>query len=199
MSTFRNPVGPQSSSVYWRRRLVVGLGLLAVIVVIVLIVVGPGASKGEASKPKPTPTAASTPEAPTTPQECDADVVAITAVTNKVGFDADDKPELALAIENTGAVPCIFGVGADVQEYTITTGEQLVWSSKHCQAKAEPVSVTLEPAEKLDAEPIVWDRTKSSPDTCEGDRPVATAKGASYHLTVTVSGVKSKSQQFVLY
>ena len=40
MSTFKHPVGPQPSKVYWRRRLLVGLGILAVIVVIVLIALG---------------------------------------------------------------------------------------------------------------------------------------------------------------
>ncbi|MFL0711298.1 MAG: hypothetical protein ACJLS2_00255 [Microcella pacifica] len=43
MSTLRNPVGPQPPQVYWRRRLVVGLGILAVIIIIILIVVRPGA------------------------------------------------------------------------------------------------------------------------------------------------------------
>ena len=34
---FRNPVGPQPPSVYWRGRLVLGLGWLAVIISVVLI------------------------------------------------------------------------------------------------------------------------------------------------------------------
>lgn len=45
MSTLRNPVGPQPPSVYWRRRIMVLLGLIAVIVVVVLIVVRPGAAE----------------------------------------------------------------------------------------------------------------------------------------------------------
>ena len=184
---------------YWRRRLVVGLGLLAVIIVIVLIVVGPGASKGQPSVAKtPTPSAAA--EKPAAgPKACDKEVIEIVAVTNKAGFDADDKPELALSIENTGSVACTFAVGADVQEYSITTGDQLVWNSTHCQAAAQPVTVELEPGKKLEAQPIIWDRTISSKSTCEGDRPKAKAGGASYHLTVTVAKAKSKSQQFVLY
>ena len=47
MSTIKHPVGPQSSKVYWRRRLVVGLGLLAVLVIILLIIVRPGSRSEE--------------------------------------------------------------------------------------------------------------------------------------------------------
>lgn len=49
MSTIKHPVGPQSSKVYWRRRLVVVLGIVAVIVVILLIVLRPGS--GDARTP----------------------------------------------------------------------------------------------------------------------------------------------------
>jgi hypothetical protein len=42
MSTIRNPVGPLPPQIYWRRRIVVGLGVLAVLIIIVLIIVRPG-------------------------------------------------------------------------------------------------------------------------------------------------------------
>jgi len=51
MSSFRHPVGPESSRVYWRRRaLVVGV-LLLVVLVVVLIVVGRGSGASSASGP----------------------------------------------------------------------------------------------------------------------------------------------------
>jgi len=70
MSSFRNPVGPQPSTVYWRRRVIVGVGLVLVILVIVLIAVRPG---GSGATPLPSPSSSSpvapatTPAATTTP------------------------------------------------------------------------------------------------------------------------------------
>ncbi|MDM7888076.1 hypothetical protein QUG98_06385 [Curtobacterium sp. RHCJP20] len=51
MSSFRHPVGPESSSVYWRRRALVAGVLLLVVVVVVLIVVGRGSGASSASAP----------------------------------------------------------------------------------------------------------------------------------------------------
>jgi len=45
MQSLRQPVGPLPPQVYWRRRLVVGIGLLAVILIVVLILVRPGAEQ----------------------------------------------------------------------------------------------------------------------------------------------------------
>ena len=56
MSTTKHPVGPQASAVYRRRRLVVGLGLLAVLLIIVLIFVRPGSGSDPAATPAPAAT-----------------------------------------------------------------------------------------------------------------------------------------------
>jgi hypothetical protein len=48
--------------------------------------------------------------------------------------------------------------------------------------------------------PIVWDRTRSSADTCGGPREAVPAGGASYHLSVAVDGFESEaSKQFLVY
>jgi len=201
MSTFRNPVGPQPSNVYWRRRLVLGLGILAVIVVIILIIVKPGSGTPSPEKTNPSGASSQTPEEPTgDPKECKASAIKVTAISDKNGYQAGEKPAVSLTIENTGAAACTFSVGPDVQKYVIKTGDETVWSSDDCAATSEPVTVTLESEDPLSTAPIVWDRTKSSADTCEGDRPAVTAGGASYHLSVSVNGVESsESKQFLLY
>jgi hypothetical protein len=202
MSTFRNPVGPQPSNVYWRRRLVLGLGILAVIVIIVLIIVKPG-SGGTPTPEKTNPSGASsqTPDEPAgDPKACKESAIKVTAVSDKNGYQAGEKPAISLTIENTGAAACTFSVGPDVQKYVIKTGDETVWSSDDCAAESEPVTMTLESEDPLSTTQIVWDRTKSSSETCEGDRPAVTAGGASYHLSVSVNGVEaSESKQFLLY
>ncbi|MGW8429889.1 hypothetical protein ACWGJ9_02065 [Curtobacterium citreum] len=57
MSSFRHPVGPESSGVYWRRRALVGGVLLLIVVVVVLIVVGRGSGASSASAPGATASA----------------------------------------------------------------------------------------------------------------------------------------------
>jgi hypothetical protein len=204
MSTFRNPVGPQPSSTYWRRRLVVILGLVAVIVVIVLIAVRPGSSPASEQKDDKAPAAASD-AATDAPADADpgapcADgVVSVVGITDAGDYAAGQTPLLSLSITNTGTTPCTFPAGSDVQEYVITSGEERIWSSKDCQAAPVADVRVLEPGVALTTTPFPWDRTRSAPDACDAAKTAVTAGGASYHLGVTVNGVASAdTRQFLL-
>jgi hypothetical protein len=203
MSTFRNPVGPQSSNVYWRRRLIVGLGLLAVLVIILLIVLGPKASTApDVSAPAdPTATASSTPAATesTSAVDCDPAKLTLEAVTDKSSYAAGENPQVGFSIKSTMTEPCLVEVGSDIQEYVITSGSDTIWNSKHCQSEAKARSEILQPGVPVPSVLIEWERTRSATDTCESDRPVVTAGGASYHLEVSVGDLTSEStKQFLL-
>ncbi|GAB3607874.1 hypothetical protein GCM10027413_32830 [Conyzicola nivalis] len=204
MSTFRNPVGPQPSTVYWRRRLVVALGLVAVIIVIALIAFRPGpdkpASSAAETKPSSSATADSS-DAAGPDAECAEGVVEVVAITDAGDYGPEQQPLLSLSITNTGTAACTFNAGSDVQEYVITSGEEKIWSSKDCQSAPVADPRVLEPGEALTTTPFPWDRTRSSADTCapEAQRPSVTAGGASYHLEVTINGVTSTdTKQFLL-
>jgi hypothetical protein len=203
MSTFRNPVGPQPTKIYWRRRLVVILGLLAVIVIISLIVFRPGNDKPQTAadtKPSSSATPAST-EAPAGDDaECAEGVVDVVPITDAGDYGADQQPLLSLSITNTGTTACTFNAGTDAQEYVVTSGEEKIWSSKDCQTEPVANAQVLEPGVALTTTPFPWDRTRSAADTCDStDRPSVTAGGASYHLEVTINGVTSAdTKQFIL-
>jgi hypothetical protein len=195
MSTFRTPVGPQPSKIYWRRRLVLLLGVLVVILIVVLIIVRPGGS--------PSPTGTKTPAPPHTTAAlaaCKTSQLDVEAAMDATSYASGVDPKLSLTIQNTGTVACSFKVGSDVQDYEITSGPEKIWSSKDCQTNPQPVTATLKPGVPVQSTPFAWDRTRSDPSTCSSkNRSSVTAKGASYHLTVTVNGVKSKNNiQFVL-
>ncbi|MCU1404752.1 MAG: hypothetical protein JWQ43_1055, partial [Glaciihabitans sp.] len=104
------------------------------------------------------------------------------------------------SVVNNGEVPCEMSVGSDVQEYRITSGEDLIWSSKDCQT--DPVSATteLEPGTAVSTAPFAWNRTRSvAGGDCEAERESVTAGGASYHLDVILDGIESsESKQFIL-
>ena len=212
MSTNPPPAGRQSPQVYRRRRLVVLLGLVAVIVAIVLIFVRPGASQGDDAGIAPESTRSSapaTPEATTIPTEpvavdgdpCAPEKVTVEAVTDKTSYNAGEQPQLSVTITNTGKNICVLNAGTKAQAFTVTSGTEVYWTSTDCQVDAIDAEVSLAPNTPISSSaPIVWDRTRSTPDTCEGPREAVPAGGASYHLTVSVDGFASaETKQFQLY
>lgn len=221
MSTFKHPVGPQPSKVYWRRRLLFVLVLLAIVAIVVLIVVRPHGSSsptavvttgtpgaagaaGATSSPKPTTASTSIPTASTTTAKsgalCTSANVTVGAITDATSYAAGQLPKLSLSLTNTGSVPCKINVGTSQQVFTITSGTELYWKSTDCQTKPTNAEVMLQPGKTItSATPIVWDRTRSDPATCNATRPPVTAGGASYHLTTSVAGITSKTTaQFAL-
>jgi hypothetical protein len=196
MSTLRTPVGPQPNNVYWRRRLLVLVGVLVVVLIIILLIVRPGGS----AKPAATKTPTAAPSTPVAIVACKPTGLDVEAVTDALSYAPGVDPKISLTITNTGSNPCTFKVGSDVQDYEITSGTEKIWSSKDCQKDGVPLTRTLEPGKALSTSPIDWDRTRSDKATCSvKNRPSVVAKGASYHLTVSVDGVTSKkSKQFIL-
>lgn len=192
MSTFRNPVGPQSSTVYWRRRLAVLAILIAAIVVVVLIVSRLGSGAAEpAATPSADPTAvAETPAASAAPvvegAPCDPAQVAVTAIADKNSYAAGELPQLSFSITNTGGVSCTFNVGTTRQVFTITSGSDVYWTSTDCLTEPVDSETTLEPNLAITSTPFGWDRTRSSVDTCGTDRPAVPAGGATYNLDIAV-------------
>jgi hypothetical protein len=206
MSTLRTPVGPQPSNVYWRRRLVVGLGFLAVIVVILMIIFAPrgnGTSNSTATAPQSSSSASPSPSgsagAGATVTACADGTVTVVATTDKNGYAVGELPQLSLSITNEGAVKCTFSAGSDVQEYRITSGSDQIWNSLDCQTEPVAAVVELDAGETLSTTPIPWDRTRSDPSTCAGTRSPVVAGGATYRLTVIVNEITSAEVPFLLY
>jgi len=211
MSTNQSPVRRHSPAVYRRRRLVVLLGLIAVIAAIVLIVVRPGASQGEeggADAAATAPDASATSSTPPSADAADAgitscapDQLTIEAVTDKTEYAEGEHPELSVTITNTGGSPCTLNAGTAAQVFTVTSGDEAYWTSTDCQTSPSDAEITLEPGDPISSSvPIIWDRTRSSTDTCDGPREAVPADGASYHLDVTVDGIPSTtSKQFMLF
>jgi hypothetical protein len=202
MSTFRNPVGPQPSRVYWRRRLIVGLGLLAVVVIIILIVVRPGSETPTPAGTNASETPAAPPAGSTNPADavaCDPTKVTVEAATDASGYDAGVNPSLSFTLKSLMTVPCTLKADTDLQEFIITSGDETIWDSKDCQTDKTPATALLQPGVPFAGSKITWDRTRSAPDTCDAAREQVTAEGASYHLTVKIGDLTSaNSKQFLL-
>lgn len=206
MSTFRTPVGPQPSRVYWRRRLVVALGLVAVVIIIILIVVKPGSgAPGTTHKPGSTTSSAAsgnpTDGSTNDPNavECDPAKVTVEGTTDATSYGAGVNPVLSFTLKSLMTTPCTIAAGSDVQEYKVTSGDELIWTSKDCQTDPVAATTTLMPGVPKAGPPVTWDRTRSSTDTCDTARDPVIAEGASYHLTVVVGALTSTNdRQFLL-
>ncbi len=195
--------GRLPASVYRRRRLVVGLGLLAVVVVIVLLIVRPGSASGEGKSPAADPAPSTTQEPPADADPsaaCDPAVITLTPVTDKESYAAGETPMISMKIKNSSAVACTFGVGTDAQLYEIVSGPDPIWNSRDCQRDPAPLEQVLEPGVELTTTPFGWDRTRSSASTCDAERPQVTGGGATYRLSVSLGDVKSTGDvAFLLY
>ncbi|KPG85261.1 hypothetical protein [Frigoribacterium sp. RIT-PI-h] len=217
MSTFKNPVGPQPPSVYWRRRAVLALGLIAVVVIIVLIVVRPGSGSAEpgaaaTTSAPPADAAPTEPAATETAPAADATAdpadtstegasdapacstrdIELKPVTDKTSYAATELPQISMSITNSGRADCSIDLGSAQQTLVITSGEEQYWSSKDCQVNGTNQVVTLTAGQTLSTPPIAWDRTRSSADTCEStSREPVTAGGATYRLAVSVGDITS--------
>ncbi len=198
------------------------LGLVAVIVAVVLVFVRPGASQGDdvgATTPaSATPSAPATEgaiatdaaapsasesatEPPADGAPCAPEQISVEAVTDAAVYAAGEQPKLSVTITNTGSNSCVMNVGTRAQVFTITSGADTYWTSTHCQVDPVDAEVSIAPGTPVSSsEPITWDRTRSSADTCGGERAAVPAGGASYHLGVSVDGFESSaSKQFLLY
>jgi hypothetical protein len=185
------------ASVYWRRRLVVFGGLIAVIAVIVLIIVRPGFGSGSATDAAES---AALTDAPTL-GNCLPSQIELVPRTDQNTYDSGVSPQLWMGIRNLSAVDCILSVGTDVQRYEIRSGDDLIWSSTDCQQESAPLSVTLMAGSEQETVSIPWDRSRSTPETCEPTttRPTMPGGGASYHLRVFLGETASaETRQFLL-
>ncbi|GAA4775802.1 hypothetical protein [Microbacterium gilvum] len=214
-----------SPAVYRRRRLAVLLLALVVIGGIVWLVVAQpwsalfaGDDDAEpTSTPAPTPTATMTTSEPTpsaTPQPtatetavpaaeaCDPAVLEVTAVTDKTEYAAGELPQFSISLANTGDVDCVLNVGTTTQRFVVTSGADTWWQSTDCQSEPSDMEVTLAAGQTVQsAEPVIWDRTRSSTETCDSEeRPAAAGGGATYNLAVSIGGVDAaEPATFLLY
>ncbi|RLK46737.1 hypothetical protein C7474_2922 [Microbacterium telephonicum] len=163
----------------------------------------PSASPSATADAAPTdPAETPAPAEPTEPEaaeitQCETRSLAVTAVTDKESYGSGELPQLSITLANTGADPCLIDVGTATQSFTITSGSDTWWRSTDCQSESGNQVVQLAAGQTVSsAAPLSWDRTRSSVDTCGGNRPGALP--GYYNLTVTIGGVLSQPVQFRL-
>jgi hypothetical protein len=218
-----------SPAVYRRRRLVLLLvSLLVIGGVVWLLIAQPWRGAAEptpASAPSTstsTPAASPTPEGSASPTEvpatdapdaepdpaltptaegCVPGDLLVEAVTDQASYAQGQNPQLSIRLVNQGAVDCTLNVGTSAQAFTVTSGSDVWWRSSDCQTEPSDMIVLLSAGQEVTSStPLTWDRTRSSVDTCQSERPLAPGGGATYRLAVSIGGVGSTNDAaFQLY
>jgi cytoskeletal protein RodZ len=138
-----------------------------------------------------------TPDPSATLSVCSSGEVTVTAETDKTAYASGEKPKLSITLVNDGDEPCVMNVGTATQTFVVESGSDTWWRSTDCQTKSSDQVVQLKPGSSVSTvEPLVWDRTRSSVDTCGGDRPRALP--GYYNLIVSIGGIESDGRQFRL-
>ena len=153
-----------------------------------------GDSSGVASTPGATTSPATKKSSPgASAVACTANDVTVRAVTDKSSYASGEDPKLSIELINESDHPCTLNVGTSAQVFTITSGSDTWWRSTDCQTEPSDMVVVLDAGQKVSsAEPITWDRTRSSVATCQAkNRPHAAGGGATYHLAVQIGGIDS--------
>ncbi|MDT0186492.1 hypothetical protein Q9S36_40540 [Microbacterium sp. ARD31] len=160
-----------------------------------------GADDGEtdaATDAEATPSPVAEPVA----EPCAARDITVEAVADKGAYPTGENPQLSIRLTNDGVDDCIINVGTTTQVFTITSGEDTWWRSTDCQDDPSDMFVTLAAGQSVEsAEPLEWDRTRSSVDSCgRGDRARAPGSGSTYWLEVEIAGIPAiEAISFQLY
>ena len=150
---------------------------------------GPG--RGSASDPDPS-------ESPT-PEVCASGALEVEALIDKTAYGADELPQLRMKVTNVGSVDCLVNVGTAAQVYQISSGVDVWWRSSDCAVDPADQWNTIKAGQSAETEsPVVWDRTRSYPDTCDAEERPAAPTGATYNLTVKLSDIPSAEKSFTL-
>ena len=193
-------------NVYRRRRLV---ALVGVVLVAILIFAGSQlfANPNESAEPVATETATTEPTSSEI-TNCQPGVVEVEAFIGKkenhealINIPAGEPAYLWYEITNTGLVDCIFDVGTYATFFTITSGEQVFFSSRDCDREGDSKAARiLKPNIVEKSEPGQWLKVYSSSEfqCSENNRP-APKGGAQYEIRVEVSGVISDQKRFYLF
>lgn len=137
----------------------------------------------------PTPEAEASGTAPAIAACSTADITVL-AVTDKDAYAAGEQPQLSITLSNNGATPCLINVGTATQSFVITSGTDTWWRSTDCQSESSDQVVQLAAGQTVSSvTPVVWDRTRSSVDTCAASRPQAPA--GFFHLQVSIGGIQA--------
>lgn len=165
MSSLLNPVGPEPASVYWRRRIIVILGVLVVLGLLWWLIAPGGSDDPAAADASPSalptlstasPSAAASSSPAASGAACSDADIAVTVSSEQSAFPVGGPVEFIMKITNNGATPCVRDVGPAANTFTVTSGGFDVWTSDACSGPGESQEEEIPPGEAF-AVKGTWD------------------------------------------
>lgn len=196
------PGNRPSPAVYRRRRIVVLIGTLIVAgtlvwgsIAIVGLFAGPGEKNPVAEPVAPSATVENpSPASPSPSDTCRSDDIVVVAETEKGSYGAEENPVLVMRIENKGKVPCGLNVGTSVQEFTVMSGADRIFSTSDCRADAQDYLLTIA-AGAAESAKFTWMRDRSAPGC---GSVAAKPRPGTYVFTAKLGDVSSNRSPFLL-
>jgi len=219
-----HPVGHQSASVYWRRRLfliasvIALIGLIAVSAHVALSkdtgkpvagTSGHTTPHTTASVPPATHSTSRPPSTPTTSHSgspsgsgsssvaavaCTTSQLIVQAKTSKSAYSVGTEPVLMLQVTDKSTVPCTQNLADSQIVMRVYNGVSRVWGSHDCTVEPGTDIRTLAVGQPVQIS-IVWSGLSSQPK-CAGTRQRVGA--GTYTLYVSLSGQDGTAAQFAL-
>lgn len=210
VSSVLNPIGPEEPSVYWRRRLIVGLAILVVLIILFVFlrscssggtpvaaptssapVVAPTSSSSSTSSSSPS----SSPSSSASGNICPDSAIQVTVQPNNgTSFSAGTPITFTMAIKNTSSQACSRNVGTKPNTVKITSGGVDVWSSDDCAPAGEDNYQTLQPGDMYQLT-ATWNQKLSSGSQCTNQQ---SASAGSYDVQGINDQVKSQTVSFTI-
>jgi len=201
-----HPVGPEPASVYWRRRIIVIIGILVVLGLLAWLVslanpnepTAAPANSEPPSDPLPTltsaaPTTSASPSTSVSGAPCADTDITVSVTTDQQTYSVGGPVEFVMKISNTGAVPCVRDVGTLANTFVITSGGFDVWNSDACSTGDESQEEEI-PAGEAFAVKGTWDGTVTA-NGCENATP---AEAGAYQVEASNGDVVSEPVTFSL-
>jgi hypothetical protein len=182
------PVGPEGPIVYWVRRAVLVLAVIAALLALRWVFFGrgdsgsdqgaapvssvsPAATSTNPNSPAPVDTAAAKPSTESSAVQCADSDLSVTVSTDSASYPVGSTPKLHLKIENTSGTACYRDIGAGMNELKISSGGYHVWSSDDCNAGGAPLVTLLKPTQSYSVT-VTWPGVLSAKG-CPANQPMA--------------------------
>lgn len=198
-----HPIGPLAASTYWRRRVVLLIGVLLLLVLAKSCAGGdsptkstatptPTASTPTGSTPTPTPSPTVKPVRTPAAGSCADGALTLTTTTDADAYAVGGTPKITLVVKNTSAAACRRDLGAGAVELLVFSGQDRVWSSDDCNPGKAVAVATLAPA---GSQSVVktWTGTRSKPG-CAGTK--AQARPGTYRVMARVGTLRVEGAVF---
>lgn len=162
-----------------------------------LITGGPAPSSGaepvssSSAKPKPAGKPGTPPAA-----VCDEAGIKVSAAVDKPSYGPEEFPMLTLRVTNSGKSPCDINVGTSQMEFQVTSGEDVIFNSLHCQLEATDLVKNLAPGASETAN-FAWKVKRSAPG-CAKVAVEPGRSGATYSFVAKLGKWSSEPVTFTL-